>query len=178
MGKPLSTEDEFTLCRKEPRGAHRSMHCCVFPHLLQTPFSPFSEICQCHLCEHEGHLVESCLLPAECTALASAPRLVILAPENQHMLLFSEHRQGGAEQYRFLSCCCQQGRAAPLWPLHSLCRAWHLQPLCRSPDLCHILSSLSQHQEAWNSPYHNLQKVLSENIVHLTCSELPGITAR
>lgn len=119
------------------------MHCCVFSHLLQTPFSPFSEICRCHLCEHEGHLVDSCLLPAECTVLASAPRFLILAPENQHMLLFSEDRQGSAKRHRFLSCCCQQGCAVPLWPSAFPLQSTASSALCQSPDLCYLLSTQS-----------------------------------
>lgn len=140
MSKPLTTIDEFTSCRRDSRGAPGSMHCCVLlSHLLQTPISPCSEMCRCHLCEHEGHLVEPCLLPAERTALASAPRLLILAPENQHILLLSEDRQGSAKRCRFLSRSCQQGRAVPVWPAALPLQSTASPALCQSPDLWCLL---------------------------------------
>lgn len=91
--------------------------------LLQTPFSPFSEICPCHLCEHEGHLVESCLLPAECTLLASAPRLLILAPENQHMPLYSEASREEQNSTDFSLAVGSRDVQFLSGPLHSLCSA-------------------------------------------------------
>lgn len=51
-------------------------------------------------------------------------------------------------------------------------------PLSVSWPVVPPLPSLPQHKDAWNSQCHNLHKVLSENIVHLTYSEPPGITAR
>lgn len=137
------------------------MLCCVSPPLLQTPFSPFRETCPCHFCEHEGHLVEPCWLPAERALLASAPRLLLLAPETSSC--FCSPRTG-REVQTGPDFPPAAGSRDVQDPPRSLCRAQpFVSPLAVSP-----LHSLSQHQEAWNSQCHNLHKILSENTVHLT----------
>lgn len=162
LSRPLATVNEFTSHRQKPHSSHRSTHSCIFSNLVQTPFSPFREIWQCHLCGHEGHLVESCLLPAECILLASGPWFLILAPEKQHKHLFSEDRQTSPQCYRF-SSYCHCGCAVPLW--HSaLCRS-SCFPVFLTISLPILPSSHSAsqhrdisllHPEVWDSQYHSL----------------------
>lgn len=141
---------EFPSCRKKPHRSHRSMHSGVFPHPLQTPFSPFGEIWWCHLCGHEGHLVESCLLPAECTDLAFDPRFLIRVLKTQHMLLFSKDGQRSPKLHRFLSSCCQYGRAVSLQysalPLESVLSAGLF---CSLLHLHYLLPTQSPSTEAF-----------------------------